>query len=362
MKILRNYILKDFTSSFIFSLMTLTLVMMLGNLIKLSDMVIRKGVAIFDALKIFSFFVPYILGFTIPLSILMAILLAMGRLIADNELVAINVAGISLLKILGIFIIIGIILSLSLFILNDEILPNFHYNYRWHIKNIYSKNISAIIEPGVYLENFKNTILYVGDIKENRLKNIFIYEINDDGLSRLTYAKTGEFVVDDDTLKMRLDNGFRDEINPKNKKEFYRLNFKIFFEELLIEERKKVEVQKKPSDMNIKELKEKISHLRNLNIDPVKFLAELHKRISFSFSPLTFVILGFGVSLVVKHREKSINFGVAVLIAGVYYLLLLLGEILIEFKFISPMLGMWLPNIIVILLGIYILIKNAYIR
>ena len=140
MRILRNYVLKDFLSAFFFSLLSLTLVMLLGNLIKLSDMVIRKGVNIVDAIKIFCLFVPYLLGFTIPLSLLMGILLSMGRLISDNELVAINVAGISIFRILAIFIIIAFILTLTLFILNDKVLPEFHYNYRWHVKNIYSKS------------------------------------------------------------------------------------------------------------------------------------------------------------------------------------------------------------------------------
>ena len=362
MRILRNYILKDFLSALFFSLLSLTLVMMLGNLIKISDMIIRKGVSVVDAFKILSLFIPYILGFTIPLAILMGVLLAMGRLVADNELVAINVSGISLARILAVFLTIGIIFSLFLFLINDKIIPYFHYNYRSHVKNIYSKNIAAVIEPGVYLENFKDTILYVDDIKNNKLKNVFVYEINKEGLSRLTYAKYGEFVVDNNILRMRLENGFRDEINPKNTKEFFRLNFKIFFIDIPVENKVKSKVSKKASDMDIKELKTKIRRLEDKNINPIEFLAELHKRISFSFSPLIFVIFGFGVSLIVKHRERSINFGIAVFIAGIYYLLMLLGETLTDYQFVPPVFGMWLPNIVVGAIGIYLIIKHAHIR
>ena len=362
MRILRNYILKDFLSALFFSLLALTLVMILGNLGKISDMIIRKGVSAVDAFKILSLFIPYVLGFTIPLSILMGVLLAMGRLVADNELTAINVSGISLSRIITVFLTIGVISSLFLFLINDKIIPYFHYNYRSYVKNIYSKNITAIIEPGVYLENFKDTILYVDDIKDNKLKNVFVYEINKEGLSRLTYAKYGEFVVDKNILKMRLENGFRDEINPKNTKEFYRLNFKIFFIDIPVENKVKSQINKKASDMNIKELKTKIKYLRNKDINPIEFIAELHKRISFAFSPIIFVILGFGVSLVVKHRERSINFGIAILVAGIYYLLMLLGETITKFQFVPPMFGMWLPNIVVGAIGLYLIIKHAHIR
>ncbi|RKY37099.1 MAG: hypothetical protein DRP72_03480 [Candidatus Omnitrophota bacterium] len=360
MKILRNYILKDFFSAFTFSLLSITMVMVLGNLIKLSDMVIRKGVALNDAVMLFLFFIPYLLGFTIPLSLLLGILLSLGRLIADNEIVAMHVAGISLGRILRIFLILGIIFSMCLFILNDKILPNFHYRYYQRIKNLYRKNLSAIIEPGVFLENFGNYILYVGDVKGNKLKNIFIYQIENDNLKQITFAKKGEFISQGKILKLKLENGFRDEVNPKNRNELYRLNFKIFFMDIPIEEKSKTPIKKKPKDLTMKELKEKIPYLRSLKIFPKNLLIEFHKRISISLSPLIFVILGFGVATLVRHREKSINFGVTFLLAVSYYLLLILGETLAEANIVAPSLGMWIPNIIFLSLGIHLIRKCTF--
>ncbi|MFH1519645.1 MAG: LptF/LptG family permease [Candidatus Omnitrophota bacterium] len=358
MKIIRNYIIKDFLSVFIFSFLILSMVMLMGNMMKISDMVVRKGVNIIDALKILSFFIPYLLGFTIPLAFLLGVLLVMGRLIADNEIVAIRIAGISLFKLLNIFLILGFIFSLLLFILNDRVIPDFHYRYRSEIKNIYSKNISALIEPGVFLEHFDNYILYVTDKNENKLKNIFIYEIDQKQKStKVTFAKNGEFIVEGDILKIKLEDGFRDETLSKEKLELYRLNFKIFFMDIPIQKQEKVQVSKKPSDMRLEELRRKISLL-----NAPELRGEFHKRISFSFACLAFIILGFGISLVVKHREKTMNFGIAFLTAGVYYLLFILGETLLEYRFIAPSLGMWLPNIIVVSLGVYLIFKNAHPR
>ena len=361
MKILRNYILKDFFTIFLFSLLTLTMVMLMGNLMKISDMVIRKGVNIFDALKIFSFFIPYLLGFTIPLSFLLSVLLSMGRLVADNEIIAIRVAGISLFKILNIFLVLGAIFSLFLFILNDQVIPDFHYRYRSQIKNIYSKNISALIEPGVFLENFQNYVLYVADKNENKLKNVFIYEVDEESkMNKVTFAQQGEFIVEGNTLKIKLEDGFRDE-TASGSSELYRLNFKVFFMDIPIAEKESVRVSKKPSDMKLSELRNKIKHLQKTGVIPLELQGEFHKRISFSFSVIAFIILGFGVSLKVRHREKSINFGIAFLSAGAYYLLFIIGETLLEYHFLSPALAMWIPNIIVILAGAWLL-KNAHFR
>ncbi|MCK4912150.1 MAG: LptF/LptG family permease [Candidatus Omnitrophica bacterium] len=358
MKILRNYIIKDFISVFIFSFLILSMVMLMGNLMKVSDMIVRKGISVGDALRILSFFIPYLLGFTIPLAFLMGVLLVMGRLIADNEIIAMRVAGISLFKILNIFLILGCIFSLFLFILNDRVIPDFHYRYRSQIKNIYFKNVSALIEPGVFLEHFENYILYVADKNGNKLKNVFIYETdNKQRTTKVTFAKKGEFIVEGDILKIKLEEGFRDETISKKKMELYRLNFKVFFMDIPIQKREKVKVNKKSSDMRLAELREKIAL-----IDAPELKGEFHKRISFSFSCLAFIILGFGISLAVKHREKSINFGIAFLTAGFYYLLFILGEALLEYRYLPPALGMWLPNIIVISIGGYLIFKHAYSR
>ena len=114
--------------------------------------------------------------------------------------------------------------------------------------------------------------------------------------------------------------------------------------------------------MSFVELKEKIAHLERRNITSVKFHAELYKRINLSFSALTFIVLGFGVSLVVRHREKSINFLTAFVTTGFYYILLVLGNALAESAMIAPLLGMSFPNISALVVGGFLFIKNAYIR
>jgi lipopolysaccharide export LptBFGC system permease protein LptF len=161
---------------------------------------------------------------------------------------------------------------------------------------------------------------------------------------------------------MKLENGFRDENSSDDKKELFRLNFEIFFMDIPISDKKPVKVEKKAADMTIKELLAKIQYYKQMGVDPRELQAEFHKRVSFSFSMLTFTLLGFGVSLLVRHREKSINFGIAAFTALVYFLLFIPAETLIEYKVLNPFIGMWLPNIIIASIGGFFLQKNAHFR
>lgn len=365
MKILRNYILKDFFSIFIFSFFTLTMIMLIGRIWTITDMIVRKGVSVGDTLKVISFLIPYLLGFTIPIAFLLGVLLVMGRLIADNELIAIKVAGISVTKILNIFLCVGVIISLFLFVLNSKIIPESHYRSKSQVKKTLFENAAALIEPRVFLENFENYIIYISDKHENKLKNVFIYELdgnNDKGISKVTFAKEGEFVFENKILKIGLKDGFMDETSAEDKQEIFRLNFRTFFMSIPLKSNKSLKIDKKSKDLTLKELRTKISKLKKMGIDPFELNTEFHKRISLSFSVISFALLGVGISLMVRHREKSINLGIALVAALVYYLLFIMGEALIEYHYIIPSLGMWLPNIIIISFGGYLFLKNAYSR
>ena len=365
MKILRNYILKDFFSISIFSFLTLTMIMLIGKIFTITDMIVRKGISIRDTLSVISSFIPYLLGITIPVAFLLGVLLVMGKLIADNELIAIKVAGISVTQILNIFLCIGVILSLFLFILHSKIIPEAHYRSKSQLKNTLIKNAAALIEPRVFLENFENYIIYVSDKDGSKLKNVFIYEVNesnDNSVSKVTFAKEGEFVFENKTLKIGLKDGFMDETSQDNNQELYRLNFKTFFMDIPLKTNKPLKINKKSKDLTFQELRKKISKLKKMGVDPFELNTEFHKRISLSFSVISFALLGIGASFVVRHREKTINFGIAIVGGLGYYLLFILGEALIEYHYINPFLGMWLPNIIIISLGSFLFIKNAHSR
>ena len=76
MKILRNYILREFLGPLLLCLGVLTFVMVLiGNLKRIADLVINKGVDIFSVIQIFIYLTPYIVTYTLPISILVAVLL-----------------------------------------------------------------------------------------------------------------------------------------------------------------------------------------------------------------------------------------------------------------------------------------------
>ncbi len=93
MRILRNYILKELLWPFLLSLVIFNFVLLMGNLIKLAELMVNKGVSIIFVLKLFLFLIPSLLSLTIPMAVLTATLLAFGRLASDNEITSMRASG-----------------------------------------------------------------------------------------------------------------------------------------------------------------------------------------------------------------------------------------------------------------------------
>lgn len=361
MKILRNYFLKEFIGPLFLALGVLTFVMILGNLVKIADMVINKGVNIFSVSKLFLLMIPYLLTYTLPIAALTAVLLSLGRLSGDNEIVAIRASGINLFSLILPLLIVGLILSLVLVIFNDRVIPYAHYASRKTIVDIGIKNPTAALEPGVFINSFEKYILFIYRIEKNKLINVRIYEPQGENrTARTIVARRGEFIAlpEKNMIKLKLIEGTSDEPDPENPNNFYKLNFKTYFMALnLTQAQDKDKIGKKPKDMTIKELTNEIHKIKKEGIDPAPLITEINEKISLSFACLVLMLFGSPLAIITRRREKSINFGIAFLTAGAYYLLLIGSKSLSLQGHLNPTIAMWIPNIILGTIGAILTIR-----
>jgi len=359
MKILRNYFLKEFIGPLFLTLGVLSFVMVLvGNLKKIADLVINRGVDIYSVLKLFLLMTPYIVTYALPISVLVAVLISLGRLSSDNEIVAIRTSGINLFSLILPLVITGMVLSLILVIFNDRAASYAHYAYRKTLIEVGIKNPTAAFEEGVFINSFQKYILFIYrvDQKKNKLSNVRIYEPQGENKpTRTIIAKAGEFIAvpEKHTVKLKLVDGTSDEPDPENPTNFYKLNFKTYFMNLnLSEVRDKGRIEKKPKDMTMQELRSEIDKLRKEGVDPTPLVTEINEKITLAFSCFVFMLLGSALGIITRRREKSINLGIAIIIIVVYYPLFIGCEALAIQGYLNPGFAMWIPNIIFGLTGV----------
>jgi len=252
-------------------------------------------------------------------------------------------------------------LSLVLVIFNDQIIPYAHFASRKTLLEAGVKNPTAALEPGVFINSFQKYILFIYRIEDNKMYNVRIYEPQGPNKpTRTIVAKKGEFIAipEKSMVKLKLVEGTSDEPDPENPKNFYKLNFKTYFMTLnLAQAQNKEELRKKPKDMSIKELRAEIERLKKEGIDPTPLMTEINEKLSLAFSCFVFILLGSSLAIITRRREKSINFGMAFLIVGIYYVLLICSETLSLQGYLDPTTAMWLPNTILAIIGVILTYK-----
>jgi len=311
-------------------------------------MVVNKGVSLGHVGKAFLLYMPVLLGYTVPISCLMTMILTFSRLSADNEILAMRASGVHLQKILFPLVVVGLIISLFCVLLNQQIIPYAHHEQRKILKDIGVKNPTAALEAGSFINAFKNQILFIYRIEGNKLYNVRIYQPQSEGKpTRTIIAQEGEFtpVPGEDQIKLKLTNGTSDEPDLKHPSNFYKLNFKNYFMTLDLS-KGEGKVDKKPKSMTLKEITQKIQELERIFVDAAPLRTEYHRKITWSFSAFVFILLGFPIAVITRRREKTANILLAMICAALYYLLSLGCEALSIQNITPPALTMWVPNIL----------------
>ncbi len=327
---------------------------MLGNLIRLANLVINRGVSLGMVGKIFLYYIPFFLTYTLPIASLVTVILTFSRFSADNEILALRASGIHLRKLLTPTLTVAIILSLFAVILNTQLVPHAYQKQRELIKEVGTKNPTALLEAGSFITDFKDQILFIYRIDGNKLYNVRIYQPQPNGkMTRTITANEGEFtqIPGENKIKLKLINGTTDEPDLENPNNFYKLRFNTFFRTLDLMAANDKKVDKKPKGMTLKEVNDKIREFKALGVDTTPLVIEFHRKLSWSFSVLIFIMLGLPIAVVTHRREKTANIAMALLCAGGYYVLTLACEGLCV-KNAPIALTMWVPNTVGALLAL----------
>src|SRR5450755_3580490 len=151
MRILRNYILRECLQPFTLSLCVLTSVFLLGYLPQLANKVINNGVSISAMGQVFLYYIPILLGYTLPIACLITVILTFGHMSSENEILAMRASGIHLLRLLAPLTVVGFTLCLVVYILNDRIIPQAYEAQANILQETGSQDPSAMLEPGSFI-------------------------------------------------------------------------------------------------------------------------------------------------------------------------------------------------------------------
>ncbi|MBI2884630.1 MAG: LptF/LptG family permease [Candidatus Omnitrophica bacterium] len=349
MKILRGYLLTEHAAPFAVTLCGLTGVLLIGNIIKFAELVISKGVSIFEILRLLIYLIPYMLSFTIPMAALIAMVMAFSRFSNDYELIALRASGVAPARLILPLLTAALMISGGVMLLTDRIVPQSHLAFRRQLKAIGIKRPAAYVEAGAFIKDFPPYVIFVYEVEGDHLSDVRIYEPKPNGPTRTIMATQGtiEPFPDERGAQLKLYDGTIDEWDPEHPGTLYKVSFGTYSMNLLLDADARKRLGKKLKEMTFRELRAEERQMAAQGIPALPIVLELHRRIASSFSTVVFVIFGLALGLGLHHHERLMTFVWVLGLFMLYYLSSIGANALALKTWLPPWLAMWLPNFLI---------------
>jgi lipopolysaccharide export system permease protein len=357
-KTLFAYIFKEIPPPFLIGMGAFTFVLLMGRFLKLAEMVVEKGVPLSDVLRMVAYLLPNFWLFTIPMALLLAILLAFGRLSGDSEVTAMKSCGISLYGMLPPPLVFAVLSCVACLAVACYAVPWGNSSFKELLVRVAQASSGLVIKEKVFNDAFPGLVVYADNFepKGQVMSGVVIHDERNPDQPTTIFAKTGALLSDQRSrsIEFHLNDG---SIHRNAEGTGYRM---IDFQEydLRVAMANQGEAaSKSEGEMTIGELlhpppktpaKAKLS--RQL---------ELHSRLALPFACLVFMLIGMPLGIQNRRSGKASGFSLSIGVLLLYYVVLSVTKGLGERGFISPALGCWAPNVLFLLLGIYLFKKAA---
>jgi LPS export ABC transporter permease LptG/LPS export ABC transporter permease LptF len=389
MRILTRYIVKETIGPTLLGFGFYTFIIIMRVLFDLAGMIIGKSLPAAVVGRLLLLSLPHVVVLTVPMGLLFGILIAVGRLSSDSEIIAMRALGLSTSIIYRpVFYFSFVIFLINLYLMN-VVLPKGNTQLQSLKAEILTASVEKEIKPRTFFGDYESFIIYVNDVdpRTGQWKGVFVSEngaeenngdITSNNLAgglanagehpvsrtqRVIIARRGSLGIIPETKQIWLNlTDAQTHVSETGKPEKYDLN-RNASQRVLLPDRLSggdpaVRSARQLRELTLRELMQQarvLSHTDRVLYRMAK--VEIHKKFTFPFACLALGLVGLPLGITNRRGGKSSGFSLSIAIILFYYVMMNNGEALATTGKIGPALGMWTPNILLVALGIYLMIR-----
>lgn len=362
--IINRYIFKELIPPFVINLFFLTFIFLMMKILEITNLIVNHKISLGAIVLMLLYTMPFFFQFVIPMSVMMAVLLTFLRLSGDNEIMALKAGGCHIYRLLP---------PVFLFALIGWALTSFMAIYglpwgRLALKELSFKVISANIDIGLkertFIDRFDGVMLYVNqiDLKNKSLTDVFIEDQRTPNLVSTVVASRGRLFSNPQELlyRLRLYNGTINQVDLKSRSA-HTIYFETYDINLDIKRvaRPAQGGEKHPEEMGLSELRQYLKTKTLKNDRYYLTQMEFHKKFSTPFACFALGLLAVPLGLQSRSAKRSYGLALGLIFFLGYYILLSAGWVFGEAGVYPPLIGMWVPNIVMGAIGIFLLRQTA---
>lgn len=361
--ILDRYIIKEIIPNVLIGLMIFTFVMLMNQILVLAEILITRHVDFINFFLIIYYSLPALTVLTIPMSLLLGILLGLGRLSTDSELTVMRASGISLYRIAIPILAFSLVCwGISSYLIHVAV-PKGNYAFARFMYKIITTNATGEMKPRVFNNRFPGKVIYVQDIPSqdgNLWKGVMIYDESTPEKPRLILAKEGVVQTrpDKNELELELKNGSWHEVNPRQPQDYTSVFFLQNIFPIPIPGQFSMDLPKGERDQTVAELKKSIEINKAKKLPWAYLEVEIQKKYAIPAACLVFGFLAIALGVSSRRGGRSSAYAISIGIILIYYIFLIGGERFGDAQTVSPWLAAWAGNIALGLLGVLVFLQS----
>jgi lipopolysaccharide export system permease protein len=364
---LARYVLREHLAPFFYSLVLIIFLFVLNFAFQMLGKILGKGLPTRLILEFFVYNIAWILAMAVPMAALIATLMAFGRLAGDQEITAMKAGGISLWRLTRPLLAVGLVLAGLLMAYNNWVLPEFNYKSNLLRRTIFRKAPTLQMEDGLFVFDVPNLVVHSRRIDHatRRMHEVTIFDESERGVHTTILADSADLRLDEEAGEFLLEL-HRGEIHRRDWRDPVRYSRLAYRDsELRIDARNMLLQRQETKYRNDREqttaqMLERVKRWREL--DPERnarkirtYLVEIHKKFALPAAILTFVLVGVPLGVRSGRGGIGVSGSLSVVFFLAYWIFLIGGEDLADRGFLSPAVAMWAPNLLMLLLGLWLM-------
>ncbi len=424
MKILTRYILREHIGPFFLAFLTITFLLIIDLVPKIIDHIIDKDLEVAVVFEIIGLNLAWMLALSIPMSVLVATLMAFGRLTSDFEITAIKASGVNLLRVLVPLLVVGALLMVGMIEFNDRVLPDLNKRSRLLWADISAMRPTLVFRSGVFITDIPGYLVLLDKIDHStsRVESVNITDTRDQTKPQIIVAEYGYLEMTDGGRNMRftLYNGEVHSLDTRDPNNYRRVSFEEYVKNVSDVKSELVRTDtefRNDREMSISDMQDRVDKAR-LTVEPFrqrisatlevrasqlfsdsfvvkqtdsitdsaafsqvrqdasallrqvergyqqlesqqrvanKYSIEIHKKYSIPAASLAFVLLGAPLGILTRRGGMGVAIAISIVLFTIYWAFLIGGEDLADRGLMSPFWAMWIANILLGVLGLYLL-------
>ncbi|MFW5775660.1 MAG: LptF/LptG family permease [Spirochaetota bacterium] len=410
-----TYVAREFLFSFFVAFLFFFFIFFINQILLLAEQILTRRVPPLDVARLIFYSLPSIVALSFPFGALVGALMTIGRFSSDNEIIAFQASGVPYRRLFGPLLILGVVLSLGSFVMNDYFLPLGTINFGRLYRELLFSNPELELESFT-VKNYEQSTIITGEVEGRRINDLVILDTTEEGEQRVIAASEAQLTEPGGQagiVSLMLSDVFTHSTVPDRRGDFSyseadTMEYNILLEEItfslrnpgpretasydvwqVIQERRssledriaeqerlvdslvqtvateyyegitavrdgETTLQRLTSDLN--------GTLRRANDEARRIISdrtlsnyelEFHKKFSIPFACLTFILFAFPVGLLTRRAGRAVGFGIGLLVSTLYWSMLIAGQTVgVNNPAISPATAMWFPNAIILALGV----------